>query len=42
MEVISALKLAKTKGEFIESKNKNGPGNAITRICEFYVQNNNG
>lgn len=39
-EVKQALKLAKTMGDFINTNNENHNGNALHRICQFYIDQN--
>jgi hypothetical protein len=38
-QVFDALKLAKAQGAFVDSPNENSNGNALARICEFYLSN---
>jgi hypothetical protein len=38
-QVREALSLAKSAGAFVDSENENSNGNALTRICEFYLHN---
>ena len=35
--VSNALRIAKEMGEFVDSPNENGNGNALSRVCEMFV-----
>lgn len=40
-EIINeALKISKSMGDFIESENENSNGNALSRICELFIGEN--
>ncbi len=39
-QVAEALKIAKSKGAFVDSPNENSNGNALVRICETYITQN--